>query len=143
MGLIKEFKAFAMRGNVIDLAVGVIIGSAFGKIVDSIVNDLMMPLLSAIIGKPDFSSLYVVLRGEIVPGTPLAEARKVVGSSVFAYGNFVTITINFLLLALVIFLLIKGINTLKRKQDAPTSVSPEPSAEEKLLAEIRDLLKHK
>jgi large conductance mechanosensitive channel len=143
MGLIKEFKAFAMRGNVIDLAVGVIIGGAFGKIVDSVVNDLVMPLISAIIGKPDFSSLYIVLRGDIVPGTPLAEARKVVGSSVFAYGNFVTITINFLLLALVIFVLIKGINTLKKKQDAATQAAPEPSAETKLLTEIRDLLKNK
>jgi len=143
MGLIKEFKAFAMRGNVIDLAVGVIIGGAFGKIVDSVVNDLVMPLISALIGKPDFSSLYVVLRGDIVPGTPLAEARKVVGSSVFAYGNFVTITINFLLLALVIFLLIKGINTLKKRQDAATPATPEPSSETKLLTEIRDLLKSK
>jgi large conductance mechanosensitive channel len=102
-----------------------------------------MPLISAIIGKPDFSSLYIVLRGDIVPGTPLAEARKVVGSSVFAYGNFVTITINFLLLALVIFVLIKGINTLKKKQDAATQAAPEPSAETKLLTEIRDLLKNK
>lgn len=141
MGLIKEFKEFAMRGNVIDLAVGVIIGGAFGKIVDSVVNDLVMPLVSAIIGKPDFSSLYVVLKGNIVAGTPLAEARKVVGSSIFAYGNFITIAINFMLLALVIFLLIKGINTLKKRQEAVPSAPPVPTAQEQLLAEIRDLLK--
>jgi large conductance mechanosensitive channel len=141
MGLIKEFKEFAMRGNVIDLAVGVIIGGAFGKIVDSVVNDLFMPLVSAIIGKPDFSSLYVVLKGNIPEGTPLLEARKVVGSSVFAYGNFITILINFLLLALIIFLLIKGINHLKRKEETMPPPSSSPSAEEKLLTEIRDLLK--
>lgn len=143
MGLIQEFKAFAMRGNVIDLAVGVIIGGAFGKIVDSVVNDLVMPLISAIIGKPDFSSLYIVLRGTVAPGTPLAEARKIAGTSIFAYGNFVTIAINFLLLALVIFLLIKGINTLKKKEEAAPAAPPAPSAQETLLAEIRDLLKNK
>ena len=141
MGLIKEFKAFAMRGNVIDLAVGVIIGGAFGKIVDSVVNDLVMPLISAIIGKPDFSSLYVVLKGTVVPGTPLGEARKVAGTSIFAYGNFVTIAINFLLLALVIFILIKGINSLKKKQEEIQPAAPAPTAEETLLTEIRDLLK--
>lgn len=141
MGLIKEFKEFAMRGNVIDLAVGVIIGGAFGKIVDSVVNDLFMPLISAIIGKPDFSSLYIVLKGTIVEGTPLAEARKVAGSSIFAYGNFITIAINFMLLALVIFLLIKGINTLKKRQEAAPAAPPAPTAQEQLLAEIRDLLK--
>jgi large conductance mechanosensitive channel len=141
MGLVKEFKEFAMKGNVIDLAVGVIIGGAFGKIIDSIVNDLVMPLVSAIIGKPDFSSLYVVLKGTIPDGTPLLEARKVVGSSIFAYGNFITILINFLLLALVIFLLIKGVNKLKRAEEAAPAAPPAPTADQTLLTEIRDLLK--
>jgi len=141
MGFVKEFKEFALKGNVIDLAVGVIIGGAFGKIVDSVVNDLIMPLASAIIGKPDFSSLYIVLKGVVPDGTPLAEARKIAGTSIFAYGNFVTIAINFLLLAFVIFLFIKGINSLKRKEKeiAP----PAPPVEQTLLTEIRDLLKNK
>ena len=141
MGLIKEFKEFAMRGNVIDLAVGVIIGGAFGKIVDSVVNDLFMPLIAAIIGKPDFSNMYVVLKGTVKDGTPLLEAKKAVGTVIFAYGNFITIAINFLLLALIIFLLIKGINSLKKKQEEASAVPPVPTAEEKLLTEIRDLLK--
>ena len=140
MGFIKEFKEFALKGNVIDLAVGVIIGGAFGKIIDSIVNDLIMPLASALIGKPDFSSLYVVLRGTVPEGLPLAEARKIAATSIFAYGNFVTVAINFLLLALVIFLFVKGINSLKRKQ-ATATPPPAPSAEQTLLTEIRDLLK--
>jgi len=135
MGFVKEFKEFALKGNVIDLAVGVIIGGAFGKIVDSMVNDLIMPLTSAIIGKADFSSMYIVLEGTIPEGTPLAEARKIAGTSIFAYGNFITVAINFLLLAFVIFLFIKGINSLKRKE------VPGLTAEQTLLTEIRDLLK--
>jgi len=141
MGFIKEFKEFALRGNVIDLAVGVIIGGAFGKIVDSLVNDLIMPVASAVIGTRDFSNLYVVLRGTVPAGTSLAEARKIADTSIFAYGNFVTIAINFLLLALVIFLFVKGINSLKRKEKAAAPKTP--TAEETLLTEIRDLLKNK
>ena len=140
MGFVKEFKEFALKGNVIDLAVGVIIGGAFGKIIDSVVNDLLMPLISAIIGTPDFSSLYVVLKGTVAEGTPLAEARKIAGTSIFAYGNFITVAINFLLLALVIFMFIKGINSLKRKEKE-TVPPPAPTVEETLLTEIRDLLK--
>ena len=142
MGFVKEFKEFAIKGNVIDLAVGVIIGAAFGKIVDSVVNDLIMPLVSAIIGKPDFSSLYVVLRGTVPPGTPLTEARKIAETSIFAYGNFATIAINFLLLAFIIFLFVKGINSLKRKEKAATP-PPAPTVDQTLLTEIRDLLKKK
>ncbi|MCL1938703.1 MAG: large conductance mechanosensitive channel protein MscL [Candidatus Azobacteroides sp.] len=140
MGFVKEFKEFALKGNVIDLAVGVIIGGAFGKIVDSVVNDIIMPFTSALIGTPDFSNLYLVLKGTVPNGIPLAEARKIAGTSIFAYGNFITVSINFLLLALIIFLFIKGINTLKRKEDA---ASLEPTREETLLTEIRDLLKNK
>ena len=141
MGFIKEFKEFALRGNVIDLAVGVIIGGAFGKIVDSVVNDLIMPVASAIIGQPDFSNLYIVLRGTVPAGMPLNEARKIADTSIFAYGSFVTIAINFILLAFVIFLFIKGINTLKRKEK--TDATRKPTAEQTLLTEIRDLLKNK
>ena len=126
MGFAKEFKEFALKGNVMDLAVGVIIGGAFGKIIDSVVNDLIMPVISAIIGTPDFSNLYVVLKGD-VPGHPaLADARKVDGAVIFAYGNFITVAINFLLLALIIFLMIKGMNRLKRKQNEVPPAPPGP-----------------
>ena len=106
MGFAKEFKEFALKGNVIDLAVGVIIGGAFGKIVDSVVNDLVMPIIAAVIGKPDFSNLYFVLKGNVPEGTALADARKLPNTAILAYGNFLTVAINFLLLALIIFLMI-------------------------------------
>ncbi|TZF84835.1 large conductance mechanosensitive channel protein MscL [Pedobacter sp. BS3] len=143
MGFVKEFKEFAIKGNVMDLAVGVIIGGAFGKIIDSVVNDLVMPLVSAIIGTPDFSNLYLVLKGNVPAGAALVDARKVEGSVIFAYGNFITVAINFLLLALVIFLMVKGINSLKRKHEAAPAAPPAPTKEEMLLTEIRDLLKNK
>jgi len=142
MGFVKEFKEFALKGNVIDLAVGVIIGGAFGKIVDSLVNDVLMPLISALIGKPDFSSLYIVLKGAVPAGLPLTEAKKIAGVSIFAYGNFITIAINFLLLAFVIFLFVKGVNSLKRKETVATP-PPAPTVDQTLLTEIRDLLKNK
>src|SRR5262245_6492023 len=104
MGFVKEFREFALKGNVMDLAVGVIIGAAFGKIVDSVVNDLIMPIIAAIIGKPDFSNLYIVLKGAVPEGTALADAKKIPGTAIFAYGNFITVLINFILLAFIIFL---------------------------------------
>lgn len=143
MGFVKEFREFAIKGNAIDLAVGVIIGGAFGKIVTSIIDDLIMPLVGAIIGKPDFSSLYWVLKGDVTPGLPLEEARKIADVTIFAYGNFVTVAINFLLLAFVIFWMVKGVNTLKKKQEEAPAAPPAPSAEQTLLTEIRDLLKTK
>ncbi len=143
MGFVKEFKEFAIKGSVMDLAVGVIIGGAFGKIIDSVVKDLIMPLISSVIGSVDFSNMYVVLKG-VVPGHPaLEEARKIDGTVIFAYGNFITVAINFLLLALAVFLLVKGINSLKRKEEAAPSAPPPPTKEEVLLTEIRDLLKTK
>lgn len=142
MGFLKEFKEFAIKGNVMDLAVGVIIGAAFGKIIDSIVKDLVMPLVSAIIGQPDFSNLYVVLKGDVPPGTALVEAQKIKDTAIFAYGNFITVAINFLLLAFVIFIMVKAINSLKRKEEAVTPPKA-PSSTEVLLAEIRDELKKK
>jgi large conductance mechanosensitive channel len=142
MGFIKEFKEFAVKGNVMDLAVGVIIGGAFGKIIDSVVNDLVMPVVAAIIGKPDFSNMYVVLRGTVAEGTALVDARKVDGAAIFAYGSFITVAINFILLALVIFIMVKAINSLKRKEEAKAAVAPPaPTKEQVLLTEIRDLLK--
>ncbi|PTT00636.1 large conductance mechanosensitive channel protein MscL [Pedobacter sp. HMWF019] len=143
MGFVKEFKEFAVKGNVMDLAVGVIIGGAFGKIIDSVVKDLIMPLISAVIGSVDFSNMYVVLKGEVAGNLALEEARKVPHVVIFAYGNFITVAINFLLLAFAVFLLVKGINALKRKEEAAPVVAPEPTKEEILLAEIRDLLKAK
>ena len=144
MGFVKEFKEFAVKGNVMDLAVGVIIGGAFGKIVNSFVNDLIMPLVSGVIGTPDFTNLYAVLKGSVPAGSALADARAVDGAVIFAYGNFITEVISFLLLALVVFMLVKVVNKL-RKQDevveAAVPAAPAPPTQEELLAEIRDLLK--
>lgn len=145
MGFIQEFKEFAVKGNVMDLAVGVIIGGAFGKIVDSVVKDLVMPLVSAIIGSPDFSNMYVVLKdptSSITNGMALADAQTVENAVVFAYGNFITVAINFLLLAFAVFLMVRGINRLKRKEEAVAEPeAPAGPSQEELLSEIRDLLK--
>lgn len=138
---IKEFKEFALKGSMIDLAVAFIIGAALKVIIKSIVDDLIMPLASAVFKLPDFTNLYIVLDGQVAPGTPLAEARKVAGANIFAYGNFINIFVNFLLLAFAIFLMIKGINKLKRKKAEEPAPEPEPTATEKLLTEIRDSLK--
>ena len=143
MGFVKEFKEFAIKGSVMDLAVGVIIGGAFGKIIDSVVKDLIMPLISAVVGSVDFSNMYVVLKGNVEAGKGLEEARKVQDAVIFAYGNFITVAINFLLLALAVFMLVKGINAMKRKQEAESVAPAGPSKEEALLTEIRDLLKAK
>ena len=137
MGMMKEFREFAVKGNVMDLAVGVIIGGAFGKIVDSVVNDLVMPLVSAVIGKPDFSNLFFVL-GTVPAGTPMTlEALKKAGVPVFAYGSFLTVVFYFILLALIIFVMIKQVNRLKREVPPPPA-TPEDIV---LLREIRDALK--
>ncbi len=141
MGFVKEFKEFAVKGNAVDMAVGVIIGGAFGTIITSIIDDLIMPVVGALIGKPDFSSLYVVLKGDVAPGLTLEQAREVGEATIFAYGNFITVAINFFLLALVVFLMVKGLNSMKRKEVEAPAAPPAPSAEETLLTEIRDLLK--
>ena len=134
MSFAAEFREFAMKGNVVDLAVGVIIGAAFGKIVDSIVGDLIMPIVGRIVGGLDFSSYYLALAGQPA-GLPLAEAKKL--GAVFAYGNFLTVLVNFLILALIIFLMVRQINRIKRAAPAPAAV-PE---DVQLLREIRDSLK--
>jgi len=139
MSFIKEFKEFAVKGNVIDLAVGVIIGGAFGKIVTSLIDDLIMPLVARLIGQPDFSNLYVALVDGVPSGTSLEEARKI--GPIFAYGNFITVAINFLIMAWIIFLMVKAVNKLKAKQEeAP---APGPSSTDTLLMEIRDQLAKK
>ena len=136
--MLEEFKKFALRGNVVDLAVGVIIGAAFGLIVSSMVGDLIMPIIGAVTGGLDFSNYYLPLSAAVKTGLPLAEAKK--AGAVLAYGNFLTVTLNFLIIAFVLFIAIQGINKVKRKEEAKPV---EPSASEKLLAEIRDLLARK
>ena len=144
MSMLKEFKEFAVKGNVIDLAVGVIIGGAFGKIVDSLVGDIIMPIVGSVVGKLDFSNLFFTL-GKVPEGTAmtLAELKKA-GVPVLAYGSFLTIAVNFLILAFVIFMMIKQINRLKREEPAPAPApeAPAPTPEDiQLLREIRDSLK--
>jgi large conductance mechanosensitive channel len=139
MSMMSEFREFAIKGNVMDLAVGVIIGAAFGKIVDSVVNDLVMPVVSAIIGKPDFSNLFLVL-GTVPGGTPMTlEALKKAGVPVFAYGSFITVALNFAILAFIIFLMVKQVNRLKRGAPPPPPVTPPEDIV--LLREIRDAMK--
>jgi large conductance mechanosensitive channel len=137
--MMNEFRAFAVRGNVVDLAVGVIIGGAFGKIVDSLVNDIVMPLISSLLGgRIDFTNLFVVL-GTIPDNVPRTfDALKRAGIPIFAYGNFITISINFILLAFVIFQMVKIINKIRDDEIKPTPPTPEDIV---LLREIRDSLR--
>ncbi len=142
MGMIQEFKEFAVKGNAMDLAVGVIIGGAFGKIVDSIVGDLIMPLVSRVVGKLDFSNLFFVLGDNPNNLVALADLKKA-GIPVFAYGSFLTIVVNFIILAFIIFMMVKQLNRLRSEE--PTAAAPEeaPATPEDvlLLREIRDSLK--
>ncbi|MCW3073328.1 MAG: mscL [Flaviaesturariibacter sp.] len=138
MGFIKEFREFALKGNVLDLAIGVIIGAAFSKIVDSVVNDIIMPVIG-IFFNADFSNLYIPLKGSVPAGLTLAEARKL--GPVLAWGNFISVVLNFLILAFVVFLLIKAINRMRRKREAISPAPVEFTLSEKLLMEIRDNLK--
>ena len=136
--MLTEFREFAMKGNVVDLAVGVIIGAAFGAIVTSLVGDVIMPIIGAATGGLDFSNYYVPL-SKAVTATNLADAKK--QGAVLAYGSFLTLTINFIIVAFVLFLVIRAMNTLKRKEEAKPAEPAKPSAEVVLLTEIRDLLK--
>ena len=139
MGFASEFKAFALKGNVMDLAVGVIIGAAFGKIVDSIVNDLIMPVVGRIFGGFDFSNYFIALK-DVPPGTAhTLDALKKAGVPVLAYGNFITIAINFLILAFIIFMMVKQVNRLKK--EAPPAAPAATPEDIVLLREIRDALK--
>jgi len=134
--MLKEFREFALKGNVVDLAIGVIIGAAFGKIVDSLVGDMIMPLIGAM-GSVDFSNYFVGLN-DTVTATALDEARK--QGAVLAWGKFVTVMINFIIIAFVLFLVVKGMNRLKRQPEPAPATPPEPAPDVKLLTEIRDLL---
>jgi large conductance mechanosensitive channel len=133
MSMIKEFKAFAMRGNVVDMAVGIVIGGAFGKIVSSFVADIIMPPLGMLLGNVNFADLAVTLK----------EARGEVDAVTLNYGMFIQTAVDFVIIAFAIFMVIKGMNSLKKKEEAAPEAPPAPSKEEILLAEIRDLLKQK
>lgn len=143
MGFVKEFRDFAMKGNVMDMAVGVIIGGAFGKIVGSLIEDVIMPVVGKFVGNVDFSNLYLPLSEGVKTGLPLADAKK--AGAVMAYGNFLSIVINFIILAFIIFLMVKAMNSAKarfekEKAAAPPPAPPAPPASEVYLKEIRDLL---
>jgi large conductance mechanosensitive channel len=133
--MLKEFKEFALKGNMVDLAIGVIIGGAFGGLVNSVVADLLMPIIGLLTGGINFSNMFIQLAG--APATTL-EAAKEAGATL-AYGNFITLLINFLIIAWVLFMVVKAMNRMKKAEPAPAPA--EPPAQEKLLAEIRDLLK--
>ena len=143
MGMAKEFREFAVKGNVVDLAVGVIIGAAFNKIVDSLVKDIIMPVVSLVVGDLDFSNKFIVLTSSVPPGVPrtLADLTKA-GVPVFAWGNFLTVALNFVILAFIIFVMVKQINRLKRLHAEPAAATPAAPPEDiVLLREIRDSLK--
>ncbi len=141
MSMLKEFKEFAMKGNVLDMAVGIIIGAAFGKIVSSLVNDVIMPPIGRLMGNVDFSSLFINLSWDKGPFRSLAEA-KAAGAATLNYGVFLNTVLDFIIVAFAIFMMIKAINMAKRKAaEAPAPSAP--SGEEKLLTEIRDLLKNR
>ena len=136
--MLKEFREFAMKGNVVDLAVGVIIGAAFGAIVTSLVGDIIMPIVGSIAGGLDFSNYFTGL-SKAVTATNLADAKK--QGAVLAWGNFLTLTINFIIIAFVLFMIIRMMNKMKRHEDAKPAEPPKPAPEVALLTEIRDLLK--
>lgn len=135
--MLKEFQEFAMKGNVVDLAIGVIIGAAFGKIVDSMVGDVFMPVIGAILGGLDFTNYFLPL-AKSVTAISYEEAQK--QGAVLGYGKFITIAVNFIIIAWVLFMIVKAMNNLKKKEAAQPAPPPQPTAQEKLLGEIRDLL---
>lgn len=135
--MLKEFREFALKGNMVDLAIGIIIGAAFSGLVNSVVADLIMPIVGLITGGVDFTNKFIALGGNVTAAS-LAQARE--QGPVLAYGNFLTLLINFLIVALVLFMVVKGMNRLKRKEEAKPAEAKEVPREEKLLEEIRDLL---
>ena len=136
--MLNEFKAFAMRGNVVDMAVGIVIGAAFGKIVSSFVNDVIMPPIGMLMGGVDFSSLFINLGDTAYASLALAEEA---GAPLIKYGVFINTVLDFVIVAFAIFMVIKGMNSMKKAEEEKLAPPPEPSAEEKLLTEIRDALK--
>ncbi|HYC44404.1 MAG TPA: large conductance mechanosensitive channel protein MscL [Burkholderiales bacterium] len=143
--MLKEFREFAVKGNVVDMAVGIIIGAAFGKIVDSLVKDVIMPPIGFVLGKVDFSNLFAVLRAGTVPGPyPTVEAAQKAGAVTVNYGIFVNNVISFVIVAFAVFLLVRAINRLRRQEEAkPAAPPPAPREEVVLLTEIRDALKRR
>ncbi len=137
MGFISEFRSFAVKGNVVDMAVGVIIGGAFGKIVNSVIEDLIMPVVGRAVGNVDFSNMFLSLSGQTDKN--LVDAKK--AGAVLAYGSFITAVINFTILAFCIFMMVKAITKLRKQEETKPAPPPGPTNEEKLLSEIRDLLK--
>lgn len=138
--MLNEFKTFIARGNAIDLAVGVVIGAAFGKIVTSLVDDIIMPPIGLLLGRMDFTQYFISLDGKTYE---TLAAAKAAGAATLNYGAFITVIIQFLIIAWAVFMVVKGINALRRNEDDKPAAPPEPSAEEKLLGEIRDLLRQK
>jgi large conductance mechanosensitive channel len=136
--MLEEFKKFALRGNVIDLAVGVIIGAAFGAIVNSLVGDVIMPIIGGITGGLDFSNYFVALSAKVQPGLSYADAKK--QGAVLGYGQFLTVAVNFMIIAFVLFMAIRGINKLKKSDETKSAAPPEIPADVRILTEIRDLL---
>jgi large conductance mechanosensitive channel len=136
--MVDEFKQFALKGNVMDLAIGVVIGAAFGRIVDSIVSDLIMPIIGAIVGGLDFSNYYLPLSSAVQSGAAYADAKK--AGAALGYGQFLTVALNFIIIAAALFVVVKLLNKLRAKEAATPVEAPPPTNEEKLLGEIRDLL---
>ncbi|HZP98125.1 MAG TPA: large conductance mechanosensitive channel protein MscL [Reyranella sp.] len=137
--MLQEFKKFAMRGNVVDLAIGVIIGAAFGKIVESLVNDIIMPVIGRVFGGLDFTNYFIGLT-DASRHAPTYDAAKKAGATL-GYGSFITVSVNFLIIAWVLFMVVRGINRMVRREEAAPAAPPPPSPEVTLLTEIRDLLK--
>jgi large conductance mechanosensitive channel len=135
--MLKEFREFAMRGNVVDLAIGVIIGAAFSRIIDSLVSDIIMPIIGAITGGLDFTNYFIGL-SSAVTATTLVEAKK--QGAVLAFGSFITVAVNFLIIAFILFLVVRAINSLKKAEAKAPAPEPAPTRSEELLAEIRDLM---
>ncbi|HUM14623.1 MAG TPA: large conductance mechanosensitive channel protein MscL [Candidatus Nitrosotalea sp.] len=141
--MLKEFKEFALKGNMIDMAVGIIIGAAFGGVVTSLVNDVLMPLISGIIGSPDFSNQFLVLRNPTGAAFTSVKAARDAGAVVLAFGMFINAIIAFLGVAVALFFLVKAVNRLRRQEEAAPAAPAEPPAEVQLLSEIRDLLRRR
>jgi len=141
--MLKEFKEFAIKGNMMDMAVGIIIGAAFGTVITSLVNDLLMPVISGIIGTPDFSNLFLVLRNPTGATFTSVKAARDAGAVVLAYGLFLNAIIAFLIVSFALFMMVKGINRLRRQEEAAPAAPEAPPAEVQLLSEIRDLLRRR
>ena len=141
--MLKEFKEFAIKGNMLDMAIGIILGAAFGTVVASLVNDLLMPVVSGIMGTPDFSNLFAVLRNPTGAAFTSVKAARDAGAVVLAFGLFLNTVIAFLAVAVALFFVVKGVNRMRRQEEAAPAAPPEPPEEVKLLGEIRDLLRRR